>query len=215
MGLGGTPPINTRISLLDQTSHMGIIAQTMEDHLINAQISHLIETMETDLEMDPSTTRMGIGETKEILLVLHRPIGEISHKIADTTSLEVINSALHRSDNRPPTGFTPYEQKFPQNKNQTSSNVVRFTTIDDTINELSDLCPLKYKGRRTQSPTNLEIQDLASISSTSPPETPKKIVVQSLNLCWTPEHLVQSTITEPSGIYASYSTQLLYKKLPR
>ena len=54
------------------------------------------------------------------------------------------NSAFRRSDNRPTANFTPYEQKFPQNNNQTSSNVVRFTTTDDTINELSDLCPLNY-----------------------------------------------------------------------
>ena len=54
------------------------------------------------------------------------------------------NSAFRRSDNRPTANITPYEQKFPQNNNQTSSNVVRFTTTDDTINELSDLCPLNY-----------------------------------------------------------------------
>ena len=54
------------------------------------------------------------------------------------------NSAFRRSDNRPTTSFTPYEQKVPQNNNQTSSNVVRFTTTDDTINELSDVCPLQY-----------------------------------------------------------------------
>ena len=54
------------------------------------------------------------------------------------------NSAFRRSDNRPTTGFTPYEEKFPQNNNQTSSNMVRFTTTDDTINELSHLCPLNY-----------------------------------------------------------------------
>ena len=53
-------------------------------------------------------------------------------------------SAFRRSDNRPTTSFTPYEQKFPQNNNQTASNVVRFTTTDDTINEISDLCPLNY-----------------------------------------------------------------------
>ena len=54
------------------------------------------------------------------------------------------NFAFRRPDNRPTTSFTPYEQKFPQNNNRTSSNVVRFTTTDDTINELSDLCPLNY-----------------------------------------------------------------------
>ena len=54
------------------------------------------------------------------------------------------NLAFRRSDNRPTANFTPYEQKFPQNNSQTSSNVVRFTTTDVTINELSDLCPLNY-----------------------------------------------------------------------
>ena len=54
------------------------------------------------------------------------------------------DSTFRRFDNGPTTGFTPYEQKFPQNKNQTPSNEVRFTTTEDTINELSDLCPLNY-----------------------------------------------------------------------
>ena len=54
------------------------------------------------------------------------------------------NSAFHRPGNRTTTSFTPYDQKFPQNNNQTASNVVRITTTDDTINEISDLCPLSY-----------------------------------------------------------------------
>ena len=54
------------------------------------------------------------------------------------------HSAVRRSDNRPTISFTPYEHKFPDSNIQTSSNVVRFTTTDDTINELSDLCPLNY-----------------------------------------------------------------------
>ena len=66
------------------------------------------------------------------------------------------------------TSFTPFEQKFPQNNNQASSNVVRFTTTDDFINDLWDLCPLNYYGLRTRTPINLETRDLASISSTSP-----------------------------------------------
>ena len=49
------------------------------------------------------------------------------------------NSAFRRSDNQPTTGFTPYEHKFPQSNDQTSLNVVRFITTDDTIKELSDL----------------------------------------------------------------------------
>ena len=61
MDLGETPRIITRIFLHDQTSHMGLTAQTMGDPLSNAKISHLIETMEIDLGMDLSITRMGTG----------------------------------------------------------------------------------------------------------------------------------------------------------
>ena len=60
----------TRIYLQDQTLHMGITIRIMEDRMINAKICHSTETMETDLETDLSTTRMGTGETKEFLLVL-------------------------------------------------------------------------------------------------------------------------------------------------
>ena len=59
------------ISPQSQTSHMRTITRTTEDHLINAQISHSIEMMEIDLEMDLLTTRMGTGEAMEIFLVLH------------------------------------------------------------------------------------------------------------------------------------------------
>ena len=48
-----------------------------------------------------------------------------------------------------------FEQKFPLDNNQISSNGVRFTTIDDSINELSDLCPLNCQSRPTWSPQNL------------------------------------------------------------
>ena len=44
--------------------------------------------------MDLLTTIMGIGETMEIFLVLHRPKGEISHKITRTANLEVINPTI-------------------------------------------------------------------------------------------------------------------------
>ena len=117
------------------------------------------------------------------------------------------NSAFRRSDNRPTTSLTPYKQKFPKKNNRTASNVVRFTTTDDTINEKSDLCPLNYYGSRTLAPTTLEIQDLASIFSTSPPETIKKIVAWRLNLCWIQEPLARSSITELFGKSVSYNTQ--------
>ena len=46
------------IFLHDQTSHMGITIRTMEDYMVNAQINHSLETIETYLEMDLSTIRM-------------------------------------------------------------------------------------------------------------------------------------------------------------
>ena len=90
-------PIITRISIQDQISHMGIIAQEMEDHLIDAQVSCLIETMKTDLEMDILTTRMGTGKAMEVFLVPHRPKGKTSHETNPIANQEVINPTTLRS----------------------------------------------------------------------------------------------------------------------
>ena len=59
------------ISLRDQTLHIETTVRTTEDNMIKAQISHSIETMEIDLEMYLSTTRLGTGETMESIPVLH------------------------------------------------------------------------------------------------------------------------------------------------
>ena len=45
-------PHHFGIFLNGQTSHMGTTIRIREDHMTNAQISHSIETMETDLEMN-------------------------------------------------------------------------------------------------------------------------------------------------------------------
>ena len=89
MGLEITPII-TRTSLQDRNLHTRIISQIMGDHLINAQISHLIKTMEIDLGMVLSTTQMGTGETMEISLVLHRLKGENNRRIVQTANQEMI-----------------------------------------------------------------------------------------------------------------------------
>ena len=91
------PPITIRISLQDQTPHMGITAQTMEDQLINAKINHSIETMEIDPEMDPSTIRMETGGPTETFLAPHQTQEETSHKIIPTANQEVINLTTLRS----------------------------------------------------------------------------------------------------------------------
>ena len=38
--------------------------------------------------------------------------------------------------------FTPYDQKFPPNNDRTSSNSAQFSTTEDSVNEISNLCPL-------------------------------------------------------------------------
>ena len=72
MDLREISPMIIRISLRDQTSHMGTTIQITEDHIINAQTSHWIKTMKIDLQMDLSTIRMETGEAMEVFLVLHR-----------------------------------------------------------------------------------------------------------------------------------------------
>ena len=52
----------------------------IEDHMINDQITHLIEAMETNPKMNLSTIRMGTGGTMETFLVLHQIREETSHK---------------------------------------------------------------------------------------------------------------------------------------
>ena len=90
IGLGEHLLLPTRISLQDQTPHMEIIIRIVEDRMINAKISHLTETMEIDLEMVLSTSRMGTVGKMEIFLVLHRLRRETIPKIVQTANQEVI-----------------------------------------------------------------------------------------------------------------------------
>ena len=137
-----THPLTIRFSLQGQTTHLGTTIRLLEDQMINAQISLSIEAMEIDLEMAFPKIMIGTGEVVLIFLVLHRFEGEIFHKIIHTSSQQVINQTILPSadltaDHR---RFTPYEKKF-QQSNKTFLKVVRFTTTDDTINAISDLCP--------------------------------------------------------------------------
>ena len=144
--LGEVPLMPTRVSLQDPTLHIGTTIRMTEDHMTNAQISHSIEAMETGPELKLSTIRMGTGGTMEIFLVPHRLQGETSHRIIPIAK-QVINlitllSADLTTDPRLALHLT--NKSSHKIVNQMSSNVVRFTTTDDTINELSDLCPLNY-----------------------------------------------------------------------
>ena len=69
----------------------------IEDHLINAQISHLIGTMETDPDMNLSTSRMGTGGTMETFLALHQIQEETSHKTIPIAHQEMNNLTTLRS----------------------------------------------------------------------------------------------------------------------
>ena len=62
--------------------------------MINAQISHSIETMEIGPEMNLSTIRMVTDVTMEDFLVLHRLEGENFQQKFHTASQEVINLTI-------------------------------------------------------------------------------------------------------------------------
>ena len=94
---GEVPLIATKIFLQDPTLHIGTTVRMIEDHSINAQIIHLIETMETDPDMNLSTTRMGTGGTMRNFLVLHRIQEETSHRTIPIAHQEMNNLTTLRS----------------------------------------------------------------------------------------------------------------------
>ena len=57
--------------------------------------------------------------------------------------IQLRTSPFRRSDGNPTASSSSYEQKLPQSNIQTPTNVVRFTTTDDYINELTEFCLLK------------------------------------------------------------------------
>ena len=89
--------IATKISLLDPTLHIETTVRMIDDHLINVQTSYLIETMETDLDMNLSTTRMGTGGTMGTFLVLHQNQEETSHKTIPIANQEMNNLTISHS----------------------------------------------------------------------------------------------------------------------
>ena len=68
-----------------------------DDHIINAQVSHLIDTMETNPDMNLSTTKMGTGGTMETFLVLPQTQEETSHKTIPIAHQEMNNLTTLRS----------------------------------------------------------------------------------------------------------------------
>ena len=53
------------------------------------------------------------------------------------------HSLFNRCGSEDPSKIIPYEKKFPTSNDGQQPNVVRFTTTDDSIYELSGLCPSK------------------------------------------------------------------------
>ena len=94
MDLAELTLLPVRVFLQVQPSHMGTTLRTMEDHMINAQISRLIETMEIDLEMDLSTIRTRTGATMAIFPVLLRLKGKTSQKTIRIPNQEEINLTI-------------------------------------------------------------------------------------------------------------------------
>ena len=94
---GEVPLIATKIFLQDPTLLIETTVRTIDDHLTNVQISHLIETMETDPDMNLSTTRMGTGGTMGTFLVLHQIQEETSHKTIPIANQEMNNLTISHS----------------------------------------------------------------------------------------------------------------------
>ena len=89
--------IATKIFLRDPTLQIEPTVRTIDDHSTNVQISHLIETMETDPDMNLSTTRMGTGGTMGTFLVLHQIQEETSHKTIPIANQEMNNLTISHS----------------------------------------------------------------------------------------------------------------------
>ena len=51
-------------------------------------------------------------------------------------------SVFRRSNSQESSGFVTFEQRFRRTNDKSGSHAVRFTTTEDSINVLSDLCPL-------------------------------------------------------------------------
>ena len=147
MDLGGIPPIPTGIALQGQFYHIETTVQATEDHMINAQINHSLEKMEINLEMNLSTIRTEAGETMEDFLLLHRLKGETSHNTLHTANQEVSSlTTLLSPDLTIDLRLVSRTMNKSFRKKKFRRHFVWFvsTTTDDTINELSDFCPLNY-----------------------------------------------------------------------
>ena len=94
---GEVPLITTKISLHDPIFYIRTTVRMIEDLLTNAQISQLIETMETDPDMNLSTNRMGTGGTMETFIVFHQIQEETSHKTIPIANHEMNNLTTLRS----------------------------------------------------------------------------------------------------------------------
>ena len=102
-------------------------------------------TTERDHHTSHTTTNPGIGEVTITIRDRHQ-----SHDKIHLLRILVDNSDQTHLTPRCltvlgiGTRVTIYEKKFPTSNNCNQPNVVRFTTTDDEIKELSGLCPLNY-----------------------------------------------------------------------
>ena len=163
--------------------------------------------------MNLSTVRTKIGKNQEIILVLYLLKGEFFHRTTHTTYQKVINLKISRSaDLTIDLRLVSHLCTLPRNNTQTSSNVVRFTTTDDSNNDLSAVFPLNYWGLRIP---HLIISRNSRLSSNFfyfAWETLKKIMVLKLNSCWRQEHPAELLTIGPSGKSVDYSNRSLYEK---
>ena len=71
-----------------------------------------------------------------------RPDPQPNRQYQPSRSSKPDNSVFRQSNSQESGDVVPYEQRFPRTNDQSGSHAVRFTTTEDSINVLSDLCPL-------------------------------------------------------------------------
>ena len=108
--------------------------------MIKARINHAIETVDIGLEIDFSTIPIEARETLKIFLALPQLNREIFHGKTHTANRKMIRltflvPADLKNNRRLVSDFTSIN--LHKNKNHWSSNVVRFTTTDDSLKEMS------------------------------------------------------------------------------
>ena len=124
-GIFGVIPPETILSVL-----------VVDNHLIGTRISSLTKVTTTTTGV--VLVEPGRQEPGKNIGTNPRSFSGCTPSLSSTPN----NSVFRRSSSQESGGFVPYEHRFPRTIDQSDFHAVRFTTTENSINVLSDLCPL-------------------------------------------------------------------------